>query len=140
RIPVGAAPGGPPTDAVVPAPAPADLRIVLGPRQDWFTAAALVTLTNVAWRVRSESDRIGIRLQGPRLERAVPGELPSEPTLPGALQVPPDGRPILLGPDAPVTGGYPVVAVVVDADLDRAAQLRAGDPVRFAAHRAGLSP
>jgi allophanate hydrolase subunit 2 len=57
--------------------------------------------------------------------------LPSEATLPGALQVPPDGRPIVLGPDAPVTGGYPVVAVVRDSDLDLAGQLRPGDVVRF---------
>jgi allophanate hydrolase subunit 2 len=70
-----------------------------------------------------------VRLSGPALERAVHEELPSEPTLPGALQVPPDGRPILFGPDAPVTGGYPVIAVVLD--LDPAAQLRPGDVVRF---------
>ena len=57
------------------------------------------------------------------------GELPSEPTLPGAIQVPPDGQPIVLGPDAPVTGGYPVIAVVREADLDRLAQLRPGDRV-----------
>lgn len=65
----------------------------------------------------------------PRLERTRDGELPSEPMLPGALQVPPDGRPILFGPDAPVTGGYPVIAVV--GNLDRAAQLRPGDVLRF---------
>ena len=58
-------------------------------------------------------------------------ELPSEATVPGALQVPPDGRPILFGPDAPVTGGYPVLGVVRTADLDVAAQLRPGDTVRF---------
>ncbi|MCA1645018.1 MAG: biotin-dependent carboxyltransferase family protein, partial [Chloroflexi bacterium] len=96
-----------------------------------FTAAALGYLTGAGWTVRAESDRVGIRLDGPRLARARTGELTSEPTLPGALQVPPDGRPILLGPDAPVTGGYPVIAVVHDDDLDAAAQLRPGDPVTF---------
>jgi allophanate hydrolase subunit 2 len=107
------------------------LRIVPGPRDDWFTADALDVLTSVAWTVRPESNRIGLRLDGPRLERSREDELPSEPTLPGALQVPHDGRPILFGPDAPVTGGYPVLAVVREADLDHAAQLRPGDEVRF---------
>jgi len=81
--------------------------------------------------VRADSNRIGIRLDGPSLDRARTDELTSEPTLPGALQVPPDGRPILFGPDAPVTGGYPVIAVVRDDEFDAAAQLRPGDPVTF---------
>jgi allophanate hydrolase subunit 2 len=88
-------------------------------------------LTSSIWIVRSESSRAGVRLAGPELKRKVTSELPSEPTVPGALQVPPDGRPILLGPDAPVTGGYPVIAVVHSQDLSAAAQLRPGDPVRF---------
>ena len=100
------------------------------PREDWFTAAARGLLLDAEWTVRPESDRVGLRLAGPALERARSGELASEPTLPGALQVPPDGRPIMFGPDAPVTGGYPVIAVVTD--LDPAAQLRPGDTVRFA--------
>ena len=104
---------------------------MIGPRDDWFAPAAVTTLTTARWTVRQEANRIGIRLDGPGLDRAHTGELPSEPTLPGALQVPPDGRPILLGPDAPVTGGYPVIAVVRDADLDIAAQLRPGDVVTF---------
>ncbi len=115
----------------VPAVAPAALRVVLGPRSDWFTPSAVATFLETVWSVRTESDRIGVRLDGPVLDRITTGELPSEATLPGALQVPPDGRPILLGPDAPVTGGYPVIAVVRDADLDRAAQLRPGDPIAF---------
>jgi biotin-dependent carboxylase-like uncharacterized protein len=107
------------------------LRVIPGPRDDWFTPAALERLVGATWTVRAESNRIGIRLDGPRLDRARADELTSEPTLPGALQVPPDGGPILFGPDAPVTGGYPVIAVVRDDDLDCAAQLRPGDPVRF---------
>jgi biotin-dependent carboxylase-like uncharacterized protein len=107
----------------------ATLRLRLGPRDDWFTAAARALLLDAEWTVRPESNRVGIRLAGPPLHRVKHGELPSEPTLPGALQVPPDGRPILFGPDAPVTGGYPVIAVVTD--LDPAAQLRPGDVVRF---------
>ncbi len=114
--------------AAEPAPRPL-LRVRFGPRDDWFTPTARAALVGAEWTVRAESDRIGIRLDGPVLERAVPGELPSEPTLPGALQVPADGRPILFGPDGPVTGGYPVIAVVTD--LDPAAQLRPGDRLRF---------
>jgi biotin-dependent carboxylase-like uncharacterized protein len=114
-----------------PRPARGRLRVVAGPRDDWFAPSALARLTATTWTVRAESNRVGIRMDGPRLERVRAGELPSEPTLPGALQVPPDGRPILFGPDAPVTGGYPVIAVVRDGDLDAAAQLRPGDPIRF---------
>ncbi|MDQ2748782.1 MAG: biotin-dependent carboxyltransferase family protein [Pseudonocardiales bacterium] len=107
------------------------LRVIAGPRDDWFAADALARLCASTWTVRPESNRVGIRLDGPRLERIRTDELPSEPTLPGALQVPPDGRPILFGPDAPVTGGYPVIAVVHDGDLDAAAQWRPGYPIRF---------
>ena len=133
-LPVGTQPRAPVSGATAQAPSRGHgraLRIVLGPRQDWFTADAVAILTTARWTVRQDCDRIGIRLDGPRLHRARTGELPSEPTLPGALQVPPDGRPILLGPDAPVTGGYPVIAVVRDGDLDTAAQLRPGDVVTF---------
>lgn len=108
---------------------PPVLHLRFGPRDDWFTAAARAALLDAAWTVRPECDRVGVRLDGPVLDRARAGELPSEPTLPGAVQVPPDGRPIVFGPDAPVTGGYPVIGVVTD--LDAAAQLRPGDSVRF---------
>lgn len=73
--------------------------------------------------------RVGVRLDGPALDRHRAGELPSEAVLPGAVQVPADGRPIVFGPDAPVTGAYPVIAVVTD--LGRVARLRPGDVVRF---------
>jgi biotin-dependent carboxylase-like uncharacterized protein len=132
RLPVGTETSGEVIGATATPPAiRRRLTIVLGPRDDWFTAAARVRLTEATWTVRPESDRIGIRLDGPRLERVHNDELASEPTLPGAVQVPPDGRPIIFGPDAPVTGGYPVIAVVRDADLDVAAQLRSGDELRF---------
>jgi biotin-dependent carboxylase-like uncharacterized protein len=127
---IGAARGPVSGAPAVPATSPAALRIVAGPRDDWFAASAMTVLTTVAWRVRGASDRVGIRLDGPPLARRRTGELASEPMLPGALQVPPDGRPILFGPDAPVTGGYPVIAVV--PDIDPAAQVRPGDVVRFA--------
>lgn len=131
RLRVGDADVAAVSDAVAPSSPPRGvLRVVPGPREDWFGDEGLGLLTGTVWTVRGESDRVGIRLDGARLPRRG-GELPSEPTLPGALQVPPDGRPILFGPDAPTTGGYPVIAVVRDADLDQAAQLRPGDTVRF---------
>jgi biotin-dependent carboxylase-like uncharacterized protein len=133
RLPVGAEPAGPVSGAVAaPRPEVAELRIVPGPRADWFAPKALQTLLSATWIIQPDSDRVGVRLDGPSLRRAVQRELPSEGTLPGAVQVPPDGRPILLGPDAPVTGGYPVLAVVRDADLDAAFQRRPGQTLRFA--------
>jgi biotin-dependent carboxylase-like uncharacterized protein len=110
----------------------AALRVVPGPRAEWFESGAWSLLTSTAWRVGATSDRIGLRLSGAGLQRVRAGELASEPTLPGAIQVPPDGDPIVLGPDAPVTGGYPVIGVVAAGGLDHLAQLRPGDEVRFA--------
>jgi biotin-dependent carboxylase-like uncharacterized protein len=133
RLPVGSAIGPVSGASAAAASAGSVLLVRFGPRDDWFTAAARARLLDSVWTVRAASDRIGIRLDGPPLGRAVDGELASEPTLPGALQVPPDGRPILLGPDAPVTGGYPVIAVVTD--LDPAAQLRPGDRLTFSRGR-----
>ena len=108
------------------------LGVVIGPRDDWFTAGALEQLTSVMWRVSPASNRVGIRLEGAPLERARDGELLSEGLVTGALQVPPNGHPILLLNDHPTTGGYPVIAVVVTRDLPRAGRLRPGDRVRFA--------
>jgi biotin-dependent carboxylase-like uncharacterized protein len=133
-LPVGRASAdvaGAPATASTPA-APV-LRARVGPRDDWFTEPDHLFASE--WTVRADSDRIGVRLDGPPLRRSRPDELPSEPTLPGAVQVPHDGRPIVLGPDAPVTGGYPVLAVVHRDDLRVAAQLRPGDTVRFTAWR-----
>jgi allophanate hydrolase subunit 2 len=107
------------------------LRVLLGPRDDWFLPEALHTLGESAFVVTNDSNRIGARLDGPALKRRVHEELPSEGVACGSLQVPPDGRPILFLADHPVTGGYPVIAVVAGQDLDRAGQLRAGDAVRF---------
>lgn len=105
--------------------------VVLGPRDDWFAAAAVRLLLESPWVVTPASDRIGVRLAGPRLERSRHDELPSEPCVRGSIQVAADGQPIVLGPDHPVTGGYPVVAVVVDGHTDRLAQAAPGRTVRF---------
>lgn len=93
---------------VVPHPGPPSelvLRVTPGPRDDWFTASALRTLATGTYRVSSASNRIGLRTEGPSLERAVSGELPSEGMVLGAVQVPPDGRPVVFLADHPTTGG-----------------------------------
>jgi biotin-dependent carboxylase-like uncharacterized protein len=113
-------------------PTPRLLHLILGPRDDWFTAAAITRLTAEPFTVTPASNRVGLRLDGPALERADTGELLSEGLVPGAIQVPADGQPILLLADHPTTGGYPVIAVVLDSDLPLAAQLRPGEQLRFA--------
>jgi biotin-dependent carboxylase-like uncharacterized protein len=110
-------------------PAEPVLRVAPGPRADWLDDG-LSALAGAAWTVTGDVDRTGVRLDGPPLPRRT-AELRSEGTLPGAVQVPGDGKPIVLGPDAGVTGGYPVVAVVVEDDLDLVGQLAPGTPVRF---------
>ncbi|MCT2590197.1 biotin-dependent carboxyltransferase family protein [Streptomyces sp. N2-109] len=111
------------------------LPVVYGPRADWFTAAAHRTLITGTYRVASASNRIGLRLEGPPLERAREGELPSEGMALGALQVPPEGRPVLFLADHPVTGGYPVIGVVPEEALAGAGQAPPGTAVRFWAVR-----
>jgi allophanate hydrolase subunit 2 len=118
-----------------PAAGEVAVRLVPGPRQDWFTRAGWASLTSQTYTVGSESNRIGVRLEGAPLERARDGELPSEGMEVGALQIPPSGLPVLFLADHPVTGGYPVIAYVADPDLDACAQLRPGQPVRFTASR-----
>ncbi|MBQ1083814.1 biotin-dependent carboxyltransferase family protein [Nocardiopsis sp. B62] len=108
-----------------------DLRVDLGPREDWFTDHAVTSLLSGEYEVTSRSDRVGARLAGPVLERSREGELPSEGMVAGSLQVPPGGEPVLFLADHPVTGGYPVIAVVRSADLPKAAQARPGTRIRF---------
>lgn len=108
-----------------------DVPVTPGPRTDWFTEAARTAVFAAPWTVSGDADRVGIRLDGPVLERCRGGELPSEGMVPGAIQVPPHGRPVVLLADGPVTGGYPVIAVVTDAAQDALAQVRPGDRVRF---------
>ena len=119
-------PWGPPNDELI------EVGLLPGARADWFDRDALDTVYDAVWTVSNDIDRVGMRLDGPVLGRAVSGsELASEGMVPGALQVPPSGRPVVLGPDGPVTGGYPVIAVVADASRDRLAQARPGTRVRF---------
>ena len=109
------------------------LRVVPGPRDDWF--ASPEQLFGTEWKVTASSNRIGIRLDGPPLDWARTGELRSEGLVTGALQVPPNGKPILLLNDHPTTGGYPVIGVVHSDHLPSAGQLAPGDIVTFDAVR-----
>lgn len=143
RLPIGAVPDGRvradfvlpgwPTFATVQ-----PVRAILGPRADWFVRPADLGLGE--WVVTPDSNRVGIRLDrpagtdpahAPALGRAGDAELPSEGVALGSVQVPPGGRPVLFLPDHPVTGGYPVIAVVIGADVDLAAQARPGQRIRF---------
>ncbi|WP_328767677.1 biotin-dependent carboxyltransferase family protein [Streptomyces sp. NBC_00286] len=133
-LPIGAAQGqpryadtvfwpGPPRELVLP--------VFPGPRDDWFTPAALRTLATARFAISTQSNRIALRTEGPVLERAVHGELPSEGMVIGAIQVPPDGRPVVFLADSPTTGGYPVIGVVPERRLAAAAQAVPGLPLRF---------
>ncbi|MFJ4655979.1 biotin-dependent carboxyltransferase family protein [Nocardia sp. NPDC088792] len=135
-LPVGRPPRTHPTVDVAPIAAltagPLTVRVVPGPRADWFADAA--ALFAGEWTVSPDTDRIGARLDrrsGPVLRRAVDTELPTEGMALGSIQVPPSGQPVVFLADHPITGGYPVIGVVVDADVDVVAQARPGQAVRF---------
>ncbi len=139
-LPIGPPPRQAPLLDVLPVRPPIsgdlELRAIPGPRADWFVPGALDALFTAAYTVTSDIDRVGMRLDGPRLARADRSELPSEGTVTGALQVPPSGQPVLFLADHPLTGGYPVIAVVASADIGRAAQARPGQRLRFRPHPA----
>ncbi|MCT1607299.1 urea amidolyase family protein [Nesterenkonia massiliensis] len=114
------------------------LRFTYGPRDDWFSAEEAARLTTQSWTVTEQANRIGIRLapaaEDPAarpLQRLKKQELPSEGVPRGSLQMPPEGNPVLFLNDHPVTGGYPVMGVILPQDLSAAAQLRPGDTVQL---------
>jgi allophanate hydrolase subunit 2 len=112
------------------------VRIVLGPQEDRFEEEAITTLLQSTYRVSSTSDRRGVRLEGPKLAFRSSGggaEVPPEGTALGAIQVPGDGQPIVLGPDRPVTGGYARIATVIGPDFRHVGQAVPGAIVRFQA-------
>jgi len=107
-----------------------ELSVVPGPRDDWFIDPD--ALVHTEWLVTNSSDRVGMRLSGRPLQHRWPDrQLPSEGATRGAIQVPPNGLPVILGPDHPVTGGYPVIGVVSDRDIDKVSQIRPGQHVRM---------
>lgn len=111
----------------------APIRIVFGPQDDAFTERGLQTLIGRPFTVSSAVNRMAYRLEGPKIERRPGVEMISEGTLPGAIQVPPDGSPLVLMADRQTVGGYPKIATVISADLGRLAQRRPGEAVSFQA-------
>jgi len=133
----GRAPGRP-----LPRPKPRSdtngllVRIVLGPQEDRFGEKGIATLLQSEYRVSASSDRRGVRLEGPLLEHLggpAVAEIPPEGTALGAIQVPADGRPIVLGPDRPITGGYAKIGTVIGADFSLIAQAKPLSILRFQA-------
>ena len=132
RLAIGTDRGTPRAAPAAPAIADtATLRFTPGPRDDWFTPAALQALAAAPYVVSPDSNRVAIRLAGAALARAVEGELPSEGLVPGAIQVPGNGQPVVMLADHPTTGGYPVIGVVLPEDLWALAQARPGSALRF---------
>ncbi|MGC9398757.1 MAG: biotin-dependent carboxyltransferase family protein [Anaerolineae bacterium] len=109
------------------------LRVVLGPQDDYFTSAGLETFLNVPYKIRPDSNRMGARLQGPRIAHRDATGIVSDGVVAGSVQVPADGQPIVMLADHQTTGGYPKIATVIRADLPLLAQCLPGDAVRFEA-------
>jgi len=132
-LPIGPSPHQPPGPAepAMVQDGPVLLEVDLGPRDDWFTPDAVAQFLSANFTVSPASNSVGLRLDGPRLSRLRIDELPSEGVVRGSVQVPPDGHPIVFQADHPVTGGYPVIAVLTPAAADLAAQARPGATVRF---------
>ncbi len=107
------------------------IRIVPGPQADYFDESTWLRLLSSSYRISPRSDRMGLRLEGPALRSSKGHDILSEGVVPGSVQVPGDGSPIVLGRDCQTTGGYPKVATVISADLDRLAQVPIGRDVRF---------
>ncbi len=108
-----------------------EIRVVRGPQDEHFTAMGLQTFFKSQYTVAQDSDRMGLRLEGPSIEHAGDGNIISDPVLPGSIQVPAAGQPIVLMADGPTTGGYPKIATVASVDLAALAQLAPGDPLQF---------
>lgn len=128
-LPLGA-PQGPPAAidyAPYPPPTSGTIRLMLGPRHEWFTDEALRSLHGATDVVMPASNRTALRLNGRPAIRKISGELPSEGLTLGSVEVPPDGQLVVMLADHPTTGGYPVIGVVDPADLPACAQARPGD-------------
>lgn len=107
------------------------IRIVPGPQDAFFAPDVWATFLSERYSISARSDRMGLRLDGPALRSARGHDITSEGVAPGSIQVPGDGNPIVLGRDCQTTGGYPKIATVISADLDRLAQIPIGQELRF---------
>lgn len=114
------------------APAAGPIRVVPGPDDDAFEPGALAVLASAPYRIAPTSDRVGTRLVGAPIPRRADLRERSRPMVRGAIEVPPDGAPIVLGPEHPTTGGYPILAVVPGDELDRLFAIRLGGTASFA--------
>lgn len=121
-----------PVEAFTPSTA---IRIIAGPDLDAFAPDAVSLLTAASYRISTASDRVGTRLAGAPLPHSAGYRDRSRPMVIGALEVPADGQPIVLGPEHPTTGGYPIVAVIVSADLGAFFAIPLGGSVRFTSSR-----
>ncbi|HZI11883.1 MAG TPA: allophanate hydrolase subunit 2 family protein [Myxococcus sp.] len=131
-LPLGEGGGTPEAVELGDALAPeAPIRVTLGPDLERFEEATRASLLSAAFTVSPSSDRVGMRLRGAVLSHSDAGTGTSRPMVRGAIQVPPSGEPIVLGPDHPTTGGYPLIAVVIRADWGRLCARRPGAAVRF---------
>lgn len=111
----------------------APIRVVLGPQDDYFTEGAIESFLSMTYTISSQSDRMGYRLHGPTLAHARGYDIVSDGIVPGSIQVPGSGQPIVLLADAQTTGGYPKIATVISADLPLLGRRRPGATVRFCA-------
>ena len=107
------------------------IRLVRGPQEGRFASGAFARLPESVWRVHHQSDRMGMRLDGPLIPHKEGADIVSDAVLPGSVQVSGNGRPVILMRDCQTTGGYPKIACVIAADLDRLAQTPAGATVSF---------
>jgi antagonist of KipI len=122
----------PPQEAVVPLPDHhVQIRVLPGPQVEYFSGDALDVLQSAPYVIAQQSDRMGFRLEGPRLTHARGADIISDATPLGVLQVPASGHPILLMADRPTTGGYPKIATVISADMAIAGQLEPADTISF---------
>ncbi len=109
------------------------LRVILGPQHDYFNERARQTFLKSTYTLTTSADRMGYRLQGPKIHQQGSRELPSEGIMTGSIQIPPDGQPIVMMVDHQTTGGYPKIATVIQADISLLAQCQPGDAVTFRA-------
>jgi biotin-dependent carboxylase-like uncharacterized protein len=140
RLPIGAAPGAAsPRAVLLPAELPelaapggtVTLRVIPGPQEDLFHPEGLATLHGTTWKVTTQNDRMGYRLDGPPVRLRGAADIVTDAVVPGAVQVSGDGKPMVLMVDCQTTGGYAKPFTVIGPDLRRLAQARAGDGVRF---------
>jgi biotin-dependent carboxylase-like uncharacterized protein len=137
RLPVGLARGPAPGarsltgDEAPRCGGPATLRVLLGPQDDRFTVRGLETFLSAEYRVTPQNDRMGYRLEGPPIACRATPDIITDPLIPGAIQVPGTGQPIVMAADAQTTGGYAKIATVIGPDLRLLGQARAGDLLRF---------